>query len=275
MIHRLIPLTGLACGFSQHEFRRGVTGIDLQLLLEFLLGVFRIRRGSREQNSPQPKMDLPLGWILRKNLPVLGRGFFPVPLGFEGFRLQLLSLRGVWRGSGKLLRRSRCQFGIEVRSRIKHFRVVGKFPVQQQQGFDRWLRLIKTHCTTRKQHRGLKLGLLVGDPAHGGSEKRDGLFAPTLVGESDPAVLAYIRREGREGVLVIANVGATTVTAATITSAAGTMPSGTWRPRTLLGGATATPMIVGQDGKLRGYTPLPSLAPQTGYLFALSPTKTR
>ena len=92
---------------------------------------------------------------------------------------------------------------------------------------------------------------------------------------SDPAVLAYIRREGREGVLVIANVGATTVTGATITSAAGTMPSGTWRPRTLLGGATATPMIVGQDGKLRGYTPLPSLAPQTGYLFALSPTKTR
>lgn len=92
---------------------------------------------------------------------------------------------------------------------------------------------------------------------------------------SNPAVLAYLRREGREQVLVIANVGSTAVGGATISSAAGALPSGTFRPRSLLGGATAAPIIIGRDGQLRSYAPLPALAPQTGYLFALSPTKTR
>ncbi|HEX6600505.1 MAG TPA: alpha-amylase family glycosyl hydrolase [Gemmatimonadaceae bacterium] len=92
---------------------------------------------------------------------------------------------------------------------------------------------------------------------------------------SHPAVLAYIRREGQEQVLVVANVGSTAISGATIASAAGALPSGRWRLRTLLGDATAAPITIGRDGQLRDYAPLPSLAPQTGYLFALSPTKTR
>lgn len=92
---------------------------------------------------------------------------------------------------------------------------------------------------------------------------------------SDPAVLAYIRRQGSEQVLVIANVGAAPVSGARITSAAGALPSGRWQARTLLGSATAAPIVVSRDGQLRDYLPVPSLAPQTGYLFALSPTKTR
>ena len=88
---------------------------------------------------------------------------------------------------------------------------------------------------------------------------------------SNDAVAAYVRREGDRAVLVIANLGAMPLTDVTLASGTGALPRGSWTLRNLLGGTDAPSLTIGGDGRLTGYSPLYTLAPMEGYLFALLP----
>ena len=89
-----------------------------------------------------------------------------------------------------------------------------------------------------------------------------------LVTNND-AVTAYLRRDGNNVVLIVANLGATPAGGVTIGSDAGALPQGSWTLRDLLGDATAQPMSIGDDGRLSGYVAMPELAATEGYLFEL------
>jgi len=97
------------------------------------------------------------------------------------------------------------------------------------------------------------------------------LAAGTLVplATGDPAVTAYVRREGRRAVLVVGNLGAEARTGVALASDAQALPSGRFRPRDLLGGAQPASLTVPADGRLRGYVPLATLAPRTVYVLDL------
>ena len=88
---------------------------------------------------------------------------------------------------------------------------------------------------------------------------------------SNDAVAAYVRREGDHAVLVVANLGAMPATDVSLASETGALPRGSWTLRSLLGGADAPPLTIGDDGRLAGYSPLYTLAPMEGYLFAFVP----
>jgi glycosidase len=97
----------------------------------------------------------------------------------------------------------------------------------------------------------------------------DGRLVP-LTASSD-AVAAYARRDGDHVVVIVANLGATALRGVSIaTNGAGALPAGRWTVRDLLGGASAAPLTVGNDGQLRGYVPLRTLAPGEGHVFELT-----
>jgi glycosidase len=96
-----------------------------------------------------------------------------------------------------------------------------------------------------------------------------GLLVP-LTASSD-AVASYLRRDGDEIVMVIANLGSAALGGVSLASENGALPSGSWALRSLLGGDDAVSVEVGDDGRLEGYVPLPTLAPLEGYIFELIP----
>lgn len=108
-------------------------------------------------------------------------------------------------------------------------------------------------------------------------DANDALGAGRLVPlqSNDSSVTAYLRREGTHVVLALVNVGSRSRTGVLVSSAVAAVPAGHWRLRSLLGGADASDLVVQGDGRLSHYAPLPSLAPERGYLFELSPTRTR
>ncbi|HEV8497891.1 MAG TPA: alpha-amylase family glycosyl hydrolase [Gemmatimonadaceae bacterium] len=87
---------------------------------------------------------------------------------------------------------------------------------------------------------------------------------------SSEAVAAYVRRDGRHAVLVVANLGTGTLNGITVASSANALPAGQYTLRSLLGGGTASPLRVGSDGRIAGYVPVPMLAPMTSYVFDLA-----
>jgi alpha-amylase len=87
---------------------------------------------------------------------------------------------------------------------------------------------------------------------------------------SDNAVAAYIRRDGDRAVLVVANLSRAPLNGVSVTSRSEALRSGRWTTRNMLGGAATAPLRVGDDGQLRGYVPLTTLAPLEGYLIELS-----
>jgi len=87
---------------------------------------------------------------------------------------------------------------------------------------------------------------------------------------SSEAVAAYVRRDGRHAVLVVANLGTGTLNGITVASSANALPAGQYTLRSLLGGASASPLRVGSDGRIAGYVPVPILAPMTCYVFDLT-----
>ena len=84
-----------------------------------------------------------------------------------------------------------------------------------------------------------------------------GRLVPLSAGS--PSVTAYLRRaaEGDHVVLVVANLSAAAVSGVSIGSAPGALPPGRYRPRNLLGGPNGAGLVVGPDGRLKDYTPVP------------------
>jgi alpha-amylase len=78
---------------------------------------------------------------------------------------------------------------------------------------------------------------------------------------SDDHVAAYLRRDGRSAVLVVANLGRAPVTRVSLASQGGALPAGSYRAASLVGGRGAARLTVGSAGAVRAYVPAPTLAP--------------
>jgi glycosidase len=87
---------------------------------------------------------------------------------------------------------------------------------------------------------------------------------------SDPAVAAFLRRDGAHVVLVVANLANAPRTNVTISSGDTPLPASRYRTRDLLSGVAGTPLTVGADGRLDAYAPVPILAPRRTYVLELT-----
>jgi len=83
-------------------------------------------------------------------------------------------------------------------------------------------------------------------------------------------VAAYLRRQGEHTALVIANLGSTPLSGVALLSAADALPPGRYVPVALMDDHPAAPLAIGEDGRMRGYQPLSSLAPLQVYVFDIS-----
>jgi len=85
-----------------------------------------------------------------------------------------------------------------------------------------------------------------------------------------PSVTAYLRRAGDHAVLVVANLGDTTVTGLSISGSAGVLLPGRYQPRNLLGGLDGAVLEVGPDGRIVNYVPVPGgLGPASSLVLVL------
>ena len=87
---------------------------------------------------------------------------------------------------------------------------------------------------------------------------------------SDPAVAAFLRRDGSRAVLVVANLATTARTGVTISSGDGALGAARYSTRDLLGGAALAPLDVAADGRLRAFTPVASLDARRTYVIELT-----
>jgi alpha-glucosidase len=86
---------------------------------------------------------------------------------------------------------------------------------------------------------------------------------------TNPAVAAYLRRDGANVVLVIANLGKTPLSGVAVSSGERAIPQARYAVNDLLAGGDAARLDVEADGRLRGYTPLATLEPQRTYVLEL------
>jgi glycosidase len=70
-------------------------------------------------------------------------------------------------------------------------------------------------------------------------------------------VIAYLRRAGDKAVLVVANLGSAPVAGVAVQSGRDAIPPGSYAAHALLGTQNGAPLVVGPDGQLLGYVPLP------------------
>ena len=92
------------------------------------------------------------------------------------------------------------------------------------------------------------------------------------VDASSDAVLAYLRRDGRRTVLVVANLGATALDGVTVTMPARALLPGRYGARELLGASVAPATLVVRAAP-RAWVPVRRLAPMQAYLLELSPVR--
>ena len=95
-----------------------------------------------------------------------------------------------------------------------------------------------------------------------------GDFVP--VPSNNASVAAYLRRDGERVVLVVANLGAATATSVVLTSPDAVMRQGAYVAKRLLQPGTASDVRIAADGRLRGYVPIPTLAPYESWIVDLS-----
>jgi len=86
---------------------------------------------------------------------------------------------------------------------------------------------------------------------------------------SSDSVAAFVRRSSTQGVLVVANLADVPLSNVTVAMAERTLAAGHYSFTDLLDGTRATELNVGEDGAVRGYVPLPTLAPMHVYVLAL------
>jgi alpha-amylase len=87
---------------------------------------------------------------------------------------------------------------------------------------------------------------------------------------SDPAIAAFLRRDGSRAVLVVANLATTPRTNVTVSSGDRALGTARYATRDLLGAAGTAALDVGADGRLRGFTPLPTLDARRTYVLELT-----
>lgn len=86
---------------------------------------------------------------------------------------------------------------------------------------------------------------------------------------SSPQVLAYLRHTAGHAVLVVANLGTTSVTGVALASAGGALPPGRYQARNLLARPPAADLRVGPDGAVSGYVPVPMMGPRASLALGL------
>ena len=89
---------------------------------------------------------------------------------------------------------------------------------------------------------------------------------------SDPAVAAFLRRDGPRVVLVVANLATAQRTGVTISSGANALPAARYTTRDLLGGGGTATLDVATGGSIRAYAPLASLDARRTYVIELRRT---
>ena len=87
---------------------------------------------------------------------------------------------------------------------------------------------------------------------------------------SDPAVAAFLRRDGPRAVLVVANLATTSRARVTVSSADGVLRAGRYTTRDLLRGGAAAPVVVAPDGRLREFAARASLDARTTHVIELT-----
>lgn len=86
---------------------------------------------------------------------------------------------------------------------------------------------------------------------------------------SSDAVAAFLRREGDQAVLVVANLGAAPLAGVTLSSDGGALRAGDYAPASLFGEGAGRRLPVGADGRIQGYVPLQTLAPMSFHVLEL------
>ncbi|MGH7465117.1 MAG: alpha-amylase family glycosyl hydrolase, partial [Longimicrobiales bacterium] len=112
-------------------------------------------------------------------------------------------------------------------------------------------------------HRQL-IRLRAATPALGAT----GDFIPLESGSD--GVVAYLRRESGQTVLVIANLGEQRVSGQTLSSTDAVLPAGRYTGRPLLGRTGQVALRVGGDGRIRRWVPVPALEPFEAYVLELA-----
>jgi alpha-amylase len=86
---------------------------------------------------------------------------------------------------------------------------------------------------------------------------------------SNGAVAAYLRRGSAGTVLVVANLGATPLSAITLSSGQRVLPAGRYALRGLLEGRNGSQLVVGPDGGVEKFVPLSTLGPCDVHIFEI------
>jgi glycosidase len=87
---------------------------------------------------------------------------------------------------------------------------------------------------------------------------------------SDPAIAAFLRRDGTRAVLVVVNLAKEPRTGVTISSGGGALGAARYTTRDLLGGGAAAPLDVASGGSLRASVPLATLDARRTYVLELT-----
>ena len=95
-----------------------------------------------------------------------------------------------------------------------------------------------------------------------------GDYVPLETGSD--AVAAYLRRAGDRAALVVVNLGTAPRPNVRLSSSGRVLPAGRYAATSLIGGPAAATLRVGGDGAIRGYVPVPTLAPMQHYVLDLS-----
>lgn len=86
---------------------------------------------------------------------------------------------------------------------------------------------------------------------------------------ANDAIAAYLRREGDRVVLVISNLGPTTLANIRVSSADSVLREGRFVPTTLLGNPSTARLRVRRDGRIRDFSVLPRIPAKTSHIFEL------
>src|SRR5437588_6489427 len=107
MCNGIVPLLSLTSQFTQNILSTSIRWINLQFLLEFLLGVLsHCRTGIRfgEQQPSHSKVDTRSSGVLFENPAILLSGLVPLPTYFERLSIQFMCFVGIRRVARQGLR---------------------------------------------------------------------------------------------------------------------------------------------------------------------------